>query len=98
MSVTVQPGAQLRQLADVVEEHENNLSEFDALDQAEILCAGAIITAREGRAATSYFDRLKPLLATLPRGVEALLKRLCFLPDFHDYNLRGVLTGHRLIP
>jgi len=97
MSVVVQPGAQLQELGVLVAEHESRLSEFDALDQAEILCAGAIVTARTGGNPTSYFERLQPLLLELPRGVEALLKRLSFLPTYHEPTLRTLLSHHRIL-
>jgi DNA-binding SARP family transcriptional activator/tetratricopeptide (TPR) repeat protein len=95
MSVVVPRDRELQQLRLLVEEHETRLEEFDALDRVEILCAGAIIAARQGRDPSTHLARLETLLTELPPGVGALLRRLSFLPSIHGNTLDGLLNDHR---
>src|SRR5262249_50664630 len=64
----------------LINDHMDRLTDFDALDQIEILCGGAHL-ARSGLERLKIERALQDRIARAAPGVPILLRRLGFLPS-----------------
>jgi len=79
----------------------NRVSNFDAIDQVEVLAAGAYLGWNLDLEWRSYYEGMTIRLRDLPRAVEVQLGRLGILPDGDRLDSRevtGQLQGEKHLP